>query len=73
MSTRRPANWPQATICAISGHEDDLEFTGTGVDGRIAVTDDAVDIDVKLGFALAMLESQIRSSIETAIDERLDA
>ena len=50
---------------------DELKFNGSGVSGCIAVSDDCVDVDVKLGFALMMLESTIRSSIEGAMDKHL--
>jgi len=50
---------------------DDLKISGSGVDGRIAVADETIDVDVNLGFALSMMESTIRTSIEEAIDEHL--
>jgi putative polyhydroxyalkanoate system protein len=50
---------------------DALKFNGKGVDGQIAVADQSIDVDVKLGFALTMMESTIRRSIETAIDKHL--
>ncbi len=51
---------------------DDLKFTGSGVNGCIAVDEECVNVDVKLGFALMMLEGTIRSSIESAMDEHLE-
>lgn len=50
---------------------DCLTFDGSGVNGRIDVTDQSVDVDVKLGFALMMLEGTIRTSIEDAMDKHL--
>jgi len=50
---------------------DDLNFHGTGVKGCIAVAETTIDIEVRLGFALMMLESTIRSSVEEAIDQNL--
>jgi putative polyhydroxyalkanoate system protein len=50
---------------------DALKFNGNGVNGQIAVADKTIDVDVKLGFALAMMENTIRRSIETAIDKHL--
>jgi putative polyhydroxyalkanoate system protein len=50
---------------------DDLKFSGSGIDGRIAVSEDSVDVSVKLGFALMMLEGTIRSSIEDTIEKHL--
>ena len=48
-----------------------LKITGSGVNGRINVADQSVDVDVKLGFALMMLEGTIRTSIEEAMDKHL--
>ena len=48
-----------------------LKITGSGVNGRIDVADQSVNVDVKLGFALMMLESTIRTSIEEAMDKHL--
>lgn len=50
---------------------DCLAFKGSGVDGQIAVTDESIDVDVKLGFALMMLEGTIKTSIEDAMDKHL--
>ncbi len=50
---------------------DDLKFSGSGVDGCIRVQEDCLDVDVKLGFALMMLEPTIRASIEDAMDKHL--
>lgn len=50
---------------------DDLKISGSGVDGHIAVADKSIDVDIKLGLALSMMESTIRTSIEDAIDEHL--
>lgn len=50
---------------------DSLAVSGNGVNGHIAVTDNRVDVDVKLGFALLMLEGTIRSAVENAMDRHL--
>lgn len=50
---------------------DDLKFDGSGVQGRIVVADNSVDVDLTLGFALKIIEGTIRSSIEDAMDEHL--
>lgn len=52
-------------------HGDELKFHGTGVKGQIAVSETTVDVEVRLGFALMMLESTIRSSVEEALDHNL--
>lgn len=50
---------------------DDLKFTGSGVNGCIAVSEHRVDVEVKLGFALSMLSNTIRTSIEGALTSHL--
>ncbi len=50
---------------------DDLKFTGPGVHGCIAVTEQRVDVEVKLGFALSMMSSTIRNSIDGALTSHL--
>ena len=51
------------------GH--DLSVKGTGVSGWVRVSDDEVNVDLKLGFALLMVESTIRSSIKSLMDKHL--
>lgn len=48
---------------------DNLRFTGSGANGRIAVTDDNVEIQIRLGLTLMMLEGAIKLAIENSIDE----
>jgi putative polyhydroxyalkanoate system protein len=50
---------------------DDLKFTGTGVNGCIVVSEQRVDVEVKLGFALSMMSRTIRNSIEGALTSHL--
>ncbi len=50
---------------------DDLKISGSGVTGCITVAEQAVDVEVKLGLALSMMQSTIRSSIEEAMDKHL--
>ncbi len=50
---------------------DRLEVTGTGVNGHIAVTEEEIEVIVRLGFALMMFERTIRAELEGAIDEHL--
>jgi len=52
---------------------DALKISGSGVNGNIAIGDEFVEVDVKLGFALKFMESSIRSSIEEALDKHLAA
>lgn len=51
--------------------DDDLKFKGSGVNGRIAAAETTVDVVVKLGFALMLLEDTIKSYIEQEIDQHL--
>lgn len=50
---------------------DDLQIKGSGVNGCIAVADESVEVEVKLGFALSMMEGTIRTSLEEAMDKYL--
>jgi putative polyhydroxyalkanoate system protein len=50
---------------------DDLKIEGSGVKGCIVVADDSVAVEVKLGFALSMMESTIRTSLQEAMDKHL--
>jgi putative polyhydroxyalkanoate system protein len=50
---------------------DDLKFTGSGINGRIAVAEQSVDVNVKLGLVLSMMSGVIRTSIEDALDKYL--
>jgi putative polyhydroxyalkanoate system protein len=50
---------------------DGLRFTGTGVNGCIVVSEQRVDVEVKLGFALLMMSNTIRTSIEGSLASHL--
>ena len=50
---------------------DALQVTGSGVDGMIAVSEDAIEIQIELGFALMLMEGSIRSAIESTMDKHL--
>ncbi len=50
---------------------DALQVTGSGVDGTIAVSEDAIEIQIELGFALMLMEGSIRSAIESTMDKHL--
>jgi putative polyhydroxyalkanoate system protein len=50
---------------------DELKIGGNGVNGCIAVAEQSVDVKVKLGFALSMMSSVIRTSIDDALDKYL--
>jgi len=50
---------------------DELKIAGSGIDGRIAVAEQSVDVNVRLGLALSMMSGVIRTSIEDALDKYL--
>ncbi len=50
---------------------DALQVKGSGVDGTIAVSEDAIEIQIELGFALMLMEGSIRSAIESTMDKHL--
>jgi len=52
-------------------NSDVLTIEGSGINGCIAVAEQSVDVEVKLGFALSMMSSVIRTSIEDALDKYL--
>ena len=51
--------------------ENALQIKGSGVEGSIAVSEDAIEIQIELGFALKIMESSIRSAIEGTMDKHL--
>ena len=54
-----------------SWNGDDLNIEGSGVKGCIAVAEESVEVEVKLGLALSMMEKTIRTSLEEAMDKHL--
>lgn len=50
---------------------DRLNVSGSGIDGHLAVADDNVELDVRLGFALKLMEGNIRAAVEQAMDKHL--
>ncbi len=50
---------------------DELQVKGNGVNGQLRVDETHFELDVKLGFALKLMEGPIRSAIEKMIDEEL--
>ena len=50
---------------------DALQVRGNGVTGLLKVDERNIELDVRLGFALKLMEGPIRSAIETMIDEEL--
>ena len=58
---------------ALLARGDHLVVRGSGVNGYLLVEEDSLEIEVKLGFALKLMEAPIRSAIENAIEEELAA
>ena len=52
-------------------HGDELHFRGAGAKGRVAVTEDSIEFNVELGFALMMMEPAIRSAVNAALDKHI--
>jgi putative polyhydroxyalkanoate system protein len=52
-------------------HGDAMKVSGNGVNGQLMVAADSIELDVRLGFALKLMEGPIRSVIEATIDEEL--
>lgn len=50
---------------------DHLHVQGNGVTGQLMVEEEAIELNVRLGFALKLMEGPIRSAIEQAIDKEL--
>ena len=50
---------------------DYLMVRGNGVNGHLVVGEDSVEIVIKLGFALKLMEGPIRGAIENTIDDHL--
>jgi len=51
---------------------DTLEFSRPGVSGHIVVTDNSIDLSIKLGLLLAPMKHQIEERIVAKIDRALD-
>ncbi|MBT8108906.1 MAG: polyhydroxyalkanoic acid system family protein [Gammaproteobacteria bacterium] len=50
---------------------DVLKVKGNGVKGQLLVDEENLELDVKLGLALKLMEGPIRAAIEATIDEEL--
>jgi len=48
-----------------------LLISGNGVNGHLHVAEDSIEIEIRLGFALKLMEGPIRSVIEREIDQHL--
>lgn len=52
-------------------HGDRLQVNGSGVNGHLVVDETSIELEVRLGFALKLMEGPIRTAIEETIDENL--
>jgi len=52
-------------------HSDTVEFTRTGVHGRLVVAADHFDLDARLGFLLGAFRATIETEIEKNLDDLL--
>lgn len=50
---------------------DSMHVQGTGLTGQLLVDEHHIELQVKLGLALKLMEGPIRSMIEKTIDEEL--
>jgi len=50
---------------------DYLVISGNGVNGHLHVAEESIEIEIRLGFALRIMEGPIRSVIEREIDQHL--
>jgi len=50
---------------------DRLLVRGNGVNGHLIVAEESIELEVRLGFALKLMEGPIRSAIESTMDEHL--
>jgi putative polyhydroxyalkanoate system protein len=51
---------------------DHMVVNGTGIHGQLEVAEDYIELHVRLGLALKLMEPRIRSVIEETMDEHLD-
>lgn len=51
--------------------DDKLMVSGNGVKGEVAVDDHCIDMNIRLGFALQLMEGPIRSAIESTLDKHI--
>ena len=56
--------------CACRWNGDALDFSGSGVDGRIELAPDQLRITAKLGFMLSMLQGPIEAEIRRVLEEK---
>lgn len=50
-----------------------LLVSGNGVNGKVAVDAQTIEMNIKLGFALQLMEGSIRTAIENTLDQHIKA
>ena len=50
---------------------DKLVFNGGGANGDVSITEQDIELNVRLGFALKIMEPTIRAAIEETLDEQI--
>ncbi|MDR1076400.1 MAG: polyhydroxyalkanoic acid system family protein [Xanthomonadaceae bacterium] len=51
--------------------EDTLQFSGSGIDGRIQMQPEQVRVTVELGFPISMMKDMVESEIRRSLSEKL--
>lgn len=52
---------------------DKLLVSGNGVNGEVAVEAQSIEMNIRLGFALQLMEGSIRTAIESTLDQHIKA
>lgn len=52
---------------------DNLLVSGNGVTGQVAVDAQSIDMNIRLGFALQLMEGPIRNAIENTLDQHIES
>ena len=50
---------------------DHMVVRGSGINGQLLVAEEYIELQVKLGFAMSLMEAPIRAVIENTIDDEL--
>lgn len=66
-------NFDMRCTCLEGEYSDTIEFTRSGVKGRLIVAADHFDLDAKLGFLLGAFSRTIESEILRNLDKLLEA
>lgn len=50
---------------------DHMVVRGSGINGQLLVAEEYIELQIRLGFAMSLMEAPIRAVIEKTIDEEL--